>query len=155
MRNKLLTGMLLLSAFWMSSCNSSTDKDGKLPANLVETPRDKNGNIDKSRLAEISFETSKHDFGKITEGEVVTYNFKFTNTGKGPLVISHATAACGCTVPKFSEKPVEPGESGFLEVRFDSHNKGGMTEKQVDILSNTIPDQHEIIITADIQPASK
>jgi len=61
----------------------------------------------------------------VTEGEKVIYNYRFKNTGTKPLVIVEATASCGCTVPQKPEKPILPGETGFIKVVFDSKNRVG------------------------------
>src|SRR5687768_16817628 len=59
---------------------------------------------------------SLHDFGKITDGEKVEYSFRFKNSGKNPLIITNASASCGCTVPEKPEAPIKPGETGFIKV---------------------------------------
>ena len=82
---------------------------------------------------------SVYNFGKITDGEKVEYNFRFINTGKNPLIISEATASCGCTVPEKPEEPIRPGETGFLKVVFDSHGRVGSTHKDVTVVSNAKP----------------
>ena len=57
--------------------------------------------------AEIKFDKTSHDFGKFTEDNaVVSYTFTFTNVGDAPLIINQATASCGCTIPKYTKKPV-------------------------------------------------
>ena len=61
-----------------------------------------------------------YNFGTISEGEKVEYNFRFKNTGKKPLIITNASASCGCTVPEKPEKPVMPGETSFIKVVFNS-----------------------------------
>src|SRR5690349_13037064 len=61
---------------------------------------------------------SVYNFGTITEGEKVTYSFRFKNSGNKALVITNATASCGCTVPEKPEKPILPGETGFIKVVF-------------------------------------
>src|SRR5262249_50872310 len=48
---------------------------------------------------EITFETDLHDYGTIKQGADGGCEFKFTNTGKEPLIISNAVGSCGCTVP--------------------------------------------------------
>ena len=63
-------------------------------------------------LAEMTFESTEYDFGSVNEGEVVDYTFKFTNTGKTPLLISKATASCGCTVPLWPKDQNPAGETG-------------------------------------------
>lgn len=86
--------------------------------------------------AVISFSKLEHDFGKVTEGEKVACVFKFTNTGDGDLLINSATTSCGCAVPKFDKKPIKPGNSGTLEVVFDSSNYEGKQTKTVTVRSN-------------------
>lgn len=89
--------------------------------------------------AKIEYMETEHDFGTIKDGEVVTHTFKFKNTGSVPLVIQNASATCGCTVPKKPEAPIAPGQTGEIQVRFDSANKPGPTNKVVTVTANTDP----------------
>lgn len=82
---------------------------------------------------------SVFDFGTITDGEKVEFNFRFRNTGKNPLIVSNATASCGCTVPEKPEEPVRPGETGFIKVVFNSQGRVGPAQKQVTVTSNAYP----------------
>lgn len=82
---------------------------------------------------------SSYDFGKITDGEKVSFNFRFKNTGTKPLVIVSASATCGCTVPEKPEEPIIPGQIGFIKVVFDSKGKVGATHKPVTVISNANP----------------
>ncbi|MFT3679613.1 MAG: DUF1573 domain-containing protein [Ferruginibacter sp.] len=83
---------------------------------------------------------SVYDFGKITDGDKVEYKFRFKNTGNKPLVVSTASASCGCTVPEKPEKPILPGETGFIKVLFNSKGKGGgRVEKDVYVNANVNP----------------
>jgi len=98
----------------------------------------------------IKFEKTSYDFGKITDGEKVTYDFKFTNAGKSPLIISNATASCGCTVPEFPHKPIIPGETSVIKVVFNSQGKSGMQNKVVTVTSNTVPTTTEVYLTGEV-----
>ena len=40
----------------------------------------------------LKFSKENHDFGKLEEGPLATYNFEVTNTGTAPVVISNAMA---------------------------------------------------------------
>ena len=104
-----------------------------------------------SGLPVFEFETDNHEFGIITEGEKVSYTFKFKNTGNAPLVISNASASCGCTVPEYTKTPVAPGEEGEVNVTFDSSGKSGMTTKSVTLIANTEPNTKVLKVSADIQ----
>src|SRR5687768_13939501 len=79
----------------------------------------------------MTFEKQTHNSGNVTEGEVVEYSFKFTNTGEKDLLINKAEASCGCTVPEWPKEPVKPGESGYMKVKFGSKGRPeGYTEKE-------------------------
>ena len=82
---------------------------------------------------------SIYNFGTITQDEKVEYSYKFKNTGTNPLVVFEAHASCGCTVPEKPEKPVLPGETGYLKVVFNSAGKEGHTEKEINVSANTNP----------------
>ncbi len=97
-----------------------------------------NGGKDNG-TAEMNFSKLEHDFGKITEGEKVACMFNFINSGDGDLLISSATTSCGCTVPRFSKEPIPPGETGSIEVLFDSAYREGTQTKTVTIRSNAKP----------------
>lgn len=92
-----------------------------------------------------------HDFGKLTEGDKVTYNFRFKNSGKKPLWINSATSNCGCTVPEVPEKPIMPGEMGYLKVEFNSKGKSGFTQRPVTVRSNAYPDFPELMVHAFVE----
>ena len=80
-------------------------------------------------LPEITFERDVHDFGTITQGERVSTEFAFTNTGESNLLISDARGSCGCTVPDWPKEPIAPGKKGVIKVNFDSEGKSGLQEK--------------------------
>ncbi len=91
----------------------------------------------------IDFAETTYDFGTVTDGDKVTYNYKFTNTGKEPLIISNAKGSCGCTVPDWPRDPIAPGKSSEIKVVFDSKGKGSVEgqsqSKRVTLTANTDP----------------
>jgi hypothetical protein len=84
----------------------------------------------------MQFDTTKHDFGTITEGEVVKHAYHFKNTGESPLLIYNAVASCGCTVPSYPKEPIAPGAEGDIVVEFNSNNRTGHQQKNVLVYSN-------------------
>lgn len=70
--------------------------------------------------AEFKFEKEAHDFGKIPQGKPVSIEFKFTNIGDEPLIISNIESVCGCTVPKYTNTPVLKGQSGTITVTYNA-----------------------------------
>ncbi len=96
----------------------------------------KNMPSDTTGTAVITFNLLEHNFGAVKAGEKVGHIFKFTNTGDADLVVTSATASCGCTVPRYNKKPVAPGESGNVEVIFDTSGREGVQTKTVVVQSN-------------------
>lgn len=101
------------------------------------------------------FEKEIFDFGVITMGEKVHYDFKFKNVGKTPLIITDASATCGCTIPEYPKTPIKPGDSGVIKVVFDSANKFGMQDKVVTLTSNANPTTTNLHIVGEIKEAKK
>lgn len=98
------------------------------------------------------FDKDTHDFGKIKQGDDVEYNFKFTNTGKEPLIIENAQGSCGCTVPSYPKEPVPPGGTGEIHVKFNSAGKSGAQQKTVTLTANTDPSVTTLLtIKADVE----
>ena len=78
-----------------------------------------------------------HDFGKIREIErYAMHEFVIKNTGTVPLVISHVQSSCGCAKPEWSQKPIEPGQEGFVIVTYDMQNRPGPFRKNITVYTN-------------------
>ena len=98
----------------------------------------------------ISFEHGMYNFGKIVEGEKVNYEFKFKNTGKTPLIITNATATCGCTIPEPPKEPIKPDGTGVIKVVFNSAGKMGMQDKVITVTSNGNPSTSEVHLIGEV-----
>ncbi len=112
----------------------------------------KNMPSDTTGTAMLTFRSSEHDFGKVKAGEKVGCIFSFTNTGDADLVITSASASCGCTVPRFDKKPVPPGGSGTIEVIFDTSGREGIQTKTVVVQSNA---ENNLVILRIIAEVAK
>ena len=106
--------------------------------------------VDAENAPKVTVEKSIFEFGEITQGEKVSYDFKFKNTGKTPLIITDASATCGCTVPEYPKTPIKPGESGTIKVIFDSTGKLGLQDKVVTITSNANPRFEDLHVVGNI-----
>ena len=135
----------------LTACDNSTADNG-ISTDLVNNPAtaSKGGDTKYTELPEMKFEEISQDFGTITQGEKVKKIYKFTNVGKGSLLISSAKGSCGCTVPVWPKHPIAPGESGEIEVSFNSDSKLGRIHKKIHIVANTNPAQNTLAITGDV-----
>ena len=94
----------------------------------------------------MTFEKMFVDFGEVKKGEKRQTVFKFTNTGNAPLEID-LISACDCTTTDYPRLPVMPGESGEIDVIFDSTEKEESETIDIDIfLKNSDPETGAPII---------
>ncbi|MBS1646679.1 MAG: DUF1573 domain-containing protein [Bacteroidetes bacterium] len=106
--------------------------------------------------ADIKFEKMVHDYGTIKQGGDGGCEFKFTNTGKEPLIISNCQGSCGCTVPSCPKEPILPGKTGVIKVHYDTKRVGPIA-KTVMVQSNAIVGSQTLQIkgTVEATPAEE
>lgn len=148
-----LCSAFILGFLFLTSCKPKSETNGQINTDLVNNPASASGSEDEENIPVMVLEKEAHDFGKITEGEKVSYSFKFTNSGKTDLIISDAKGSCGCTVPNWPKNPIAPGNGGVIEVTFDSRGKSGMQNKTVTLITNAIPNTKIITISGEVTAA--
>ena len=93
------------------------------------------GSFAQEKIAKIEFKTDVIDYGTIEKGSDGIRVFEFTNTGNAPLIISSVKSTCGCTVPKKPKGPIMPGETGVIEVKYDTKRVNPI-RKTITVISN-------------------
>ncbi|MFI5222594.1 MAG: DUF1573 domain-containing protein [Bacteroidia bacterium] len=141
----LLMPVLLFACGGNQGHQASTDLVNN-PATADSTKMKKTDGV-----AKIRFEEMAHDFGDITQGEVLDYGFIFTNTGTADLLISDASASCGCTVPEYPKEPTAPGKKGRINVKFNSALRMDRFNKEVYVTANTEPMVTTLTISGNIK----
>ncbi|MDX1628519.1 MAG: DUF1573 domain-containing protein [Fulvivirga sp.] len=161
-----LSLLVSVLALIFAACGSSKEDEkriAELEARLAElesssTPTATQANKPEEKpegpLPAFEFEAEEHDFGTITEGDVVEHTFKFTNTGEAPLIIQSAKGSCGCTVPTWPKEPIPVGGTGEIVAKFNSKGKPNIQNKTVTITANTWPKQTRLRIKAMVEPQS-
>ena len=137
------------------SCNDlvkkvEDEKEDRISAKLVNNPITAKKGDKIGPLPEISFDNLQYNFGKINQGESVSHQFVFANTGEAELIISNAKGSCGCTVPKWPREPIAPGESEEIKVTFNSAGKSGKQRKTITLDTNAIPNTIVLTVSAEI-----
>ena len=136
---------IIILSFFFSACNES--------ASSKINPNNKSSIQKESNYAEITFDRVFHDFGMVSEGEIVKTIFKFTNTSENDLYIVDAMGSCGCTVPKFPKNvPIKPGGTGEIEVNFDTNGRPDLQQKMVKVSANTPSGGQLLRIQAFVEP---
>jgi hypothetical protein len=129
------------------SCNDAgsakiTDEDMK----MIEAEKEL-----ANKLPKVEFDKLEHDFGMIEANAKVETEFIVKNVGEVDLLISNATATCGCTVPDYPKQPLKPGESAPIKVTFDPSGKSGIQSKTVTLTTNTENGTETFTIKADVK----
>lgn len=141
------TLFVFLLAGGMAAC---APRNKEANTDMVHIDASGSGTAPTGTAPVMQFENTTHDFGTISQGERVTTQFKFKNTGGSSLIISNAQGSCGCTVPEFPKEAILPGDEGVIGVEFNSEGKQGQQEKTVTITTNCEPPTLILTIKANI-----
>jgi len=154
MKSRLFIVALMLSgalAYGQDKKAAPAPAPATAPAvNMTAPPPAENKNA-----PEFKFEEEEYNFGTIKQGDVVTHIFKFTNTGKEPLIITSASGSCGCTVPEWPKEPIKKADAGVVKVTFNSAGKMGMQDKTVTIQSNAKSNPKVIHMKGNVEAPPK
>jgi len=103
--------------------------------------------------AAIAFADSMHRFHEITlQQPVDSFDFVFTNTGNGPLVILGVETSCHCIRASYEQKPVPAGGKSYVRVVYDGSGRGPeYFHKSVRVVSNAVNTSvKELVITGEL-----
>jgi len=89
-----------------------------------------------SDAPDFKFDKETYDFGKIPTTKPVSVEFKFTNIGEKPLIITNVSASCGCTVPEWPKTPIKKGQTGVIKVTYTPTPTAMPFTKPITITSN-------------------
>jgi len=132
----------------LTSCKQTVDIKNKSESELVQSKE----NIDDEKAyPKFEFVKELHKFGEVSEGEIVVCEFYFRNVGNANLIIKSIESSCGCTVVKWTNKPIKVGEESKITVEFDSKGRNGRQYKVLTIFANTKQKVKELKITATVK----
>lgn len=115
----------------------STTYTGLFAQEIQEDTQEANDStaVEYSVEQQIDWDNLFHNFGKIKAHERVEHTFTFTNVSKAPVTILDVKVTCGCTSPKWTEKPIMPGEKGEIAITFVSWEAGHVS-KSIQVFTN-------------------
>jgi len=148
-------GILITSILIFSACELTDKRKDDVDSSIINVPASASGTSNEA-IPVIVFETSNHDFGRISQGEKVTYTYRFMNTGKSDLIIAKVEGSCGCTVMKgWPKHPIKPEGKGKIDVIFDSAGRRGKQNKSISIIANTNPSTTVLKLEGEIVAPDK
>lgn len=140
----------LVSGLVLTSCDNGKAA-AKINADNLENAKNRDVEI-KNGAALIAFDRSVHDFGTVTEGDVVETVFKVTNSGKTDLIITDAQVTCGCTVPVWPKSPIKPGQTEDIKVKFNTSGKTNRQQKNITLITNTESGREILTLKGMVSP---
>jgi len=145
-----IVGILLLSLAFVSCKDNASSK---IDSTNLETAKERDAKISLGS-AIIEFDTKNYDFGTVNEGDVVEGVFKVANKGKTDLIITDASASCGCTVPEWPKEAIKPGDSAEIKFSFNSRGRTGKQSKTITLQTNTANVKEIVRISGTVTPKS-
>ena len=136
--------LILISFLFFYSCDNKRTNN-----TLVKSPYSLESN-EYVPMPQLKLSEEVFDFGDILQGVSVSHNFTVKNIGDDDLIILTAKGSCGCTVPEWDKDWIPPGETGEINVTFNSGNRIGKQKKTVTLQTNAIPNIKVLTITANI-----
>lgn len=143
--------LLIIPVFLAAACQNTSKQSAA--AGTGETA-EAGGTVeaaDTASAAKFEFAETSFDFGTVEAGEKVSHAYSFTNTGSSSLIISNAQASCGCTVPEWTKEPIAPGETGEIQVVFNSQGRSGKQNKTITVHANTNPSVAQLYLTGEVK----
>ncbi len=89
----------------------------------------------------ITFEKETQHLGFVHQGDTLKFEYKFTNTGNQPLIITDTKVECGCTVIEKPTAPILPGKQGVIKVTFHTNTAIDRQDRTVTVISNATNSQ--------------
>ncbi|MCB0805479.1 MAG: DUF1573 domain-containing protein [Bacteroidales bacterium] len=133
---KLVLSLSISMLFFLSaSAQVSADKSAKAQNDRAVSAQQAQTVDANPNAPQIVFDKLVHDYGDINQHGDGKCEFKFTNEGKEPLILSNVRSSCGCTVPEWPRQPILPGNSEIIKVKYDT-KRVGVINKTIHVYSN-------------------
>ncbi len=133
-----MTFSYLIVAFSLSNAQNAAEQkrlDAEKERQKIEQEQAAKALAENPNAPVIKFDKVVHDYGEIDQNADGNCEFKFTNSGKEPLILSNVRSSCGCTVPVWPRQPILPGQSDVIKVKYDT-KRVGIINKSIQVYSN-------------------
>lgn len=137
----------------MLACSSSSSASGEealSPKDLIYNPASAEGSASEAG-PKLVWVDSTYAFGKVTSGDTVRHRFRFVNQGQKPLLVQSVVAGCACTASAYTESPIAPGDSGFVEATIHTENLIGEVSKTLDVVTNAVPGHRRLVLNGTVE----
>jgi hypothetical protein len=101
----------------------------------------------------VKWSETVHDFGDISQGTPVTHKFTFVKNTKDIVIITNVKPSCGCTAANFTKTPIKPGDTAFVEAKYDAR-AGGAFNKSISVQFGEDFQQVSLAIKGKVEAAA-
>lgn len=101
---------------------------------------------------QFKWEKTVYEFGEIAQAVPATAEYKFSNTGNEPIIITQVKKTCGCTVPTWPTAPIMPGEEATIKATYNAKSVGSFT-KTITVVSNVSENSTYLQLKGTVIPA--
>ena len=98
------------------------------------------------------------DVGTISEESAPReYEFHWTNVGEVPVTVLKVTTTCGCAVPSFDSRKVNPGEQSSLTVTYHPKGHPGTFDRRIFVYTDLSGAKPAAVLSlkGNVTPSSK
>ena len=108
--------------------------------------------INNENGPQFKWEKTVYEFGEIAQAIPATAEYKFTNSGNEPIIITQVKKTCGCTVPTWPSSPIMPGEEATIKATYNGKSPGSFT-KTITVVSNVSENSTYLQLKGTVIPA--
>jgi hypothetical protein len=94
----------------------------------------------------VSVDREQYEFGNMDAAGELSHAFRFTNSGRSPLVLTKGHTSCRCTVSEIQRGELPPGQSTTVTLHWKAHEVTGEYRQTATILTND-PARPEVTLT--------
>ena len=76
-------------------------------------------------LIALKWDGNAWEMGTVKSPQALNKRFTFTNKGKKAYTIQSAKPSCGCIKSNWSKETIQPGETGWVDLSFNSYGRAG------------------------------
>jgi hypothetical protein len=106
-------------------------------------------------FAEIKFEYQNAEIGVIRGDTTAFYDYKFSNTGKRPLLISDVKGSCYCVKGKWPQQSIAPGKSAVITVSFNPEGVTGNFIRMLSVRTNAKQPVVDLMLSGSVKPGTE
>jgi hypothetical protein len=103
-------------------------------------------------LTTMKIEDPVRHYYPVAQGVKQNISVKITNTGKQPLKLYKVLPSCGCTIAKFPNHAIAPGEEAFIDLEYNSTKNIGYVGVYTTITANTKKHYHTAFFDINVVP---